>query len=224
MIENSPRQRQIAKLKRKAESRSSYDRVLVVCEGGKTEPKYFTEIRQSRRLNTANVHIMKSRYGTSPHQVVEYAHELFESGNVHRKVKRRAFEFVYAVFDRDEHDKYHQALEAAKSINKKGLYNDEEQRVEFRAIASVPNFELWLLLHFDDITRWLNRNQVISRLEVHLPGYTKGQGGHYAQTKNAYHVAYKRAQGLTAGASAWDGNKLYTDVHYLTHRLLNLNS
>ncbi len=37
-------------LKRKTPNRPPYDRILIVCEGAKTEVNYFEEIRQEARL------------------------------------------------------------------------------------------------------------------------------------------------------------------------------
>jgi hypothetical protein len=54
------------------------------------------------------------------------------------------------VFDRDDHASYFEALRAAESLDRK-LKNDANQFIRFQAIASVPSFELWLLLHYEDI-------------------------------------------------------------------------
>ena len=55
--ENSPKERQRRQLERKLAVRASYDRILIVSEGSKTEPNYFKEIRKSFRLQTANVQV-----------------------------------------------------------------------------------------------------------------------------------------------------------------------
>ena len=81
---------------------ASYERILIVSEGSKTEPNYFREIRTAYRLHTANVEVHPSELGTAPIQVVQYARSLFESGDRHKQIQPRAFEQVYAVFDRDD--------------------------------------------------------------------------------------------------------------------------
>ena len=148
--DNSPKIRQREQLKRKQNQRASYDRILIVSEGSKTEPLYFKEIRTEYRLHTANVEVRPSELGTAPIQVVQYAQDLFEKGDIHKAIQPRAFEQVYAVFDRDDHDSYFQALRLAESLHGK-LRNDAKQTITFKAMASVPSFELWLLLHFEDI-------------------------------------------------------------------------
>jgi hypothetical protein len=59
--DNSPKIRQRAQLERKQNQRASYDRVLIVSEGSKTEPLYFKEIKNAHRLQTANVEVHRKR-------------------------------------------------------------------------------------------------------------------------------------------------------------------
>ena len=114
--DNSPKERQRQQLERKLARRDSYDRILIVSEGSKTEPNYFGEIRQAYRLHTANVEVRPSELGTAPIQVVQYARELFEFGDKHKNIQPRAFEQVYAVFDRDDHGSYFPASPAATGV------------------------------------------------------------------------------------------------------------
>ena len=141
--DNSPRSRQARHLQRKQGQRASHDRLLIVSEGSRTEPNYFTEIRTAYRLHTANVKVLHSRLGTSPLQVVRYAEQLFLEGDPHTRLVPRAFDRVFAVFDRDEHESYANALRIAASPDGK-LRNDNKQSVRFSAVASIPCFELWL--------------------------------------------------------------------------------
>jgi hypothetical protein len=67
--DNSPKVRQREQLKRKQNQRASYERILIVSEGSKTEPLYFNEIRCEYRLHSANVVVRPSELGTAPVQV-----------------------------------------------------------------------------------------------------------------------------------------------------------
>ena len=87
--DNSPQERQRQQLARKLERRASYDRILIVCEGSKTEPNYLREIRAYYRLRSANVVVRPSESGTAPLQVVECALSLFEGGDRHKNIQRR---------------------------------------------------------------------------------------------------------------------------------------
>ena len=199
--DNSPKERQQKHLERKQNRRASYDRILIVSEGSKTEPNYFNEIRAAYRLHTANVEVRPSELGTAPIQVVQYAKVLFEDGDRHKNIQRRAFEKVYAVFDRDNHDSYFDALRLAESLDGK-LRNDSKQPIIFQAVASIPSFELWLLLHFEDIQAPLHRDEVMQRLKLHISSYEKGAGKAFANTSKYLAVATERAERLAARFTA----------------------
>ena len=66
-------------------------------------------------------------------QIVEYALDTFK-GNPE-------FEQVYAVFDRDDHTTYHDAIRRAEAHESK-LKNRDKEKIRFEAVASVPNFEV----------------------------------------------------------------------------------
>lgn len=219
----APQERQQAQLQRKINRRASYDRILIVSEGSKTEPNYFHEIRIKHRLHTANLQVRPSELGTAPIQVVQYAHTLFERGDRHRSIQPRAFEHIYAVFDRDDHPSYVEALRLAESLDR-SLKNDAKQLVRFRAIASVPSFELWLLLHFQDIQAPIHRDEVMRRLKQHLRGYEKGAPCTFAQTCEHLDIALARAGALAAKYSAEDAPQPYTAIHELVRLLTHLRT
>lgn len=219
--DNAPKERQRAQLERKQACRASYDCILIVSEDSKTEPNYFCEIRHTYRLHTANTTVQPCEWGTTPLQVVRYARELFENGDLHKQIQPRAFEQVYAVFDRDDHANYFDALQLATSLNNK-LRNDLKQPVRFTAIASVPSFELWLLLHYADIQAPIHRDEVMRRLKQHIPAYEKGASNTFAATKTLLETATRRAQALAARYDAHDGSNPYTAVGDLVARLTML--
>ena len=219
--DNSPRDRQRKQLERKLGRRASYDRILIVSEGSKTEPNYFSEIRTAYRLHTANVEVRPSQQGTAPIQVVQYAKELFENGDQHKKIQRRAFEQVYTVFDRDDHASYFDALRLAESLNGK-LKNDAKQFIRFKAIASVPSFELWLLLHFEDIQAPIHRDEVMRRLKLHIPDYEKGAGRAFATTRDRLEIATQRAEALANRFTADTAPEPFTAIVDLVRLLTTL--
>jgi hypothetical protein len=219
--DNSPKERQRKQLERKRERRASYDRILIVTEGTKTEPNYFGEIRNTFRLHTANVGIYPGALGTAPLQVVEYARQLFEEGDRHRHIAPRAFDQVYAVFDRDSHASYHDALTRAEQLDGT-LRNDNRQKVPFRAVASVPNFELWLLLHYENIQAPIDRNDVLARLRQSFAGYEKGADNAFATTRPHLPAALERSAALAERLTARDEPEPFTAVGLLVDLLVNL--
>ncbi|WP_200884392.1 RloB family protein [Methylotenera sp. G11] len=221
--DNQPKVRQAAQLVRKKGRRATYDRVLIVTEGSKTEPNYLGEIRREHKLHTANVQVEPSAYGTSPLQVVVYAEHLLIHGHESKHIEPKAFECVCVVFDRDDHDSYHNALAKISAINGKYL-NDNRKKVEFIAIPSVPCFEVWLLLHFEDIQAPIHRDEVYERLRTYLPDYEKGRDGYYAMTQSSLDVAITRANALSQVNNEYDGVNPYTAMHQLVMKLKSLKS
>lgn len=221
--DNSPKVRQRKQLERKRSQRASYDRILIVSEGSKTEPNYFKEIRAKFRLHTANVEVRYSQTGTTPVQVVEYAGDLFEKGDSHKHIQAQAFEKVFAVFDRDDHQSYYDALTLAASLNGK-LKNNLKQRIEFCSIVSVPCFELWLLLHFENITDPLHRNEVVRRLKQYIPGYEKGSENIFTSTYPNLQAASQRSKSLAENHTAYSDPMPFTQIDKLVNILVGLAS
>lgn len=223
--DDSPPIRQRKQLERKQGQRASYDRILIVSEGSKTEPNYFREIRNCYRLHTANVQIVPGGKGTAPDQVVAYAEELFRNGSRDKGISKRAFESVYVVFDRDDHKEYFDALNKARALDGK-LKNDEKQPVRFVAIASVPCFELWLLLHYEDVLAPIDRKDIEIRLQRYMPGYAKSKKDLFSVTCAALDAARKRAVHLrtSLGHTAFsnDPRQPFTDVDRLVDTLQGL--
>lgn len=219
--DNSPKERQRKQLERKQNRRASYDRMLIVSEGSRTEPNYFKEIRAEYRLHSANVEVQPGVLGTEPIQVVEYARELFESGDPHKGIRPRVFEQVYAVFDRDDHRTFHDALARAKELNGK-LKNDLKRPIKFAAIPSRPSFEFWLLLHFEDIKHLMPRGDVMRRLKHHIPGYEKGSDRAFAATKANLQMAIARARVLAEKAGPGDDEEPYSGIYELVELLTRL--
>lgn len=97
------KQRHVASLKRQKARRAPYDRVLIVCEGAKTEPNYLKEIRDTYRLTTANIDICGDECGSDPRSVVNYAIKKFRED--------QDYDRVYCVMDRDKHETFDAAMD-----------------------------------------------------------------------------------------------------------------
>lgn len=212
--DNHPRERQARKLERKKALRGVYERILIVCEGEKTERLYFEEIRREYRLHTANVCVLHSEAGTCPRQIVEFAQSVFQSGG-------RKFEKIFAVFDRDEHPRFHEAVDLARSLDGK-LRSDEKGPVLFAAIPSIPCFELWFLLHYREVTHDIHRTDVIRELKGYLPAYEKGQGGYFAKTRGDLPTAYRNAELLAVEKMRQGKEFPSTDIPALVRLLTTL--
>ena len=155
-------------LKRRQARREAYKKILIVCEGQKTEPKYFEDVREYYALNTVNVEV-RGDCGSDPVSILKFAKQRYRE----QSDTGDPFDQVYCVFDKDQHANYDRALLAISSSTPKNT---------FFAITSVPCFEYWLLLHFIKSTKPYtpqsgnsSANQVLNDLKNYLPNYHKGQ-------------------------------------------------
>ncbi|MDF2867653.1 MAG: hypothetical protein K0S11_1123 [Gammaproteobacteria bacterium] len=200
-------------LARRAPFRTQYEKILIICEGEKTEPNYFEEIRISKRLSTANIRIKDSSYGSDPLNVVNFAIAEFN--------KTQNWDRIYCVFDQDNHQGF---LAAINKIAETSLKNMHEEKVIFEAIVSVPCFEIWLLLHHTYTSGQMTAKEVIKRLNSCMP-YNKGTRGIYEKTSHKIEDAYKNVKKLNKehqiqGAIRTFNNpstKVGNLVHYLLH-------
>lgn len=203
-------------LARKKEKRSSYDRVLIVCEGEKTEPNYFQELVDCLKLNTANVEIDGS-CGSSPISVVKHAKKLYDK----EKKAGESFNKVFCVIDKDTHTTYSAALLLINSLKPKGV---------FEAANSVPCFEYWLLLHFEYTTKAYAANgaksscgNLISNLKKYLPNYDKGDEGVYSQVADQTNQAIAFSKRSLTQALAQGTDNPTTYIHELVEYLQKIN-
>ena len=158
------KERKAELLRRRRAIKEPYDVILIVCEGEKTEPNYFSELKKAFRLSNANVRICGR--GADPLSVVDFAIETFR--------REPEFDRVYCVFDRDRHTRYDEALDKVRRTRLgKGS--------KIFATPSIPCFEFWLLLHFIYTTRPFDAppgdsicSRVIEELKKYLPAYQKG--------------------------------------------------
>lgn len=211
------KQRRAASLQRKNAKKAPYDRVLIVCEGAKTEPNYFREIRDAYRLSTANIDICGEECGSDPLSVVNYAIRKFREDP--------DYDRVYCVFDRDKHVTYDAAIDKLRQTRL-------GKNSTFTAITSVPCFEFWLLLHFGYTTRQFcapgnasNCELVIAELNKkgRIPGYNKGARDIFALTKELLPDAIKHANHLQQHNQTTDANSPATNMHELIEYLTGLN-
>lgn len=206
------RERQARELARKKGRQPPYQRVLIVCEGTKTEPIYFEDIRKQNRVPTAHIRVVPAD-GTQPRQVVDFAEQTFR--------EKKEYDVIYAVFDRDEHITYADAIRRAAELDGT-LRNDERKPVQFVAVPSVPCFELWLLLHYANIHAFHHRAEIFRSLCAHIPGYVRSMANIYARTEPLLSQAVERAERLVARFVPLPGIDPYTRVHEVVQLLRSI--
>lgn len=208
--------RKAKSLKRLPAKRDPYDVVLIVCEGGKTEPNYFRELRDAFRLNTANIQIVGKECGSAPRNVVSFAIEKYK--------QEKGYDRVYCLFDKDRHPTYNEALTRVRDTNLAKGHS-------IYAITSVPCFEIWLLLHFHYTTRAFGGRgpdtsicaEVIEELQRDLPDYTKGMKDLFARLQDRLDEALDNASRLKVYNESVGSDNPSTEVHKLVEYLRDLN-
>lgn len=202
-------------LARKGPRKAPYERVLIVCEGAKTEPLYFRAMSQDFRL--ANVEVTGGG-GSAPQSVVEYAIRKFEADPT--------YDQVWCVFDRDTHPSFHDALDRVRSHKLTRRANGRKiGSARFEAAPSIPCFEFWLLLHFQLTTAPLRRYADLEPLLRQQPGfrnYGKGNTGAYSATRDHLQAALRNARRANDAAVAAGTDNPTTRVPALVDTLLKL--
>jgi hypothetical protein len=176
------------RFKRRKSIRQIAKKILIVCEGSKTEPQYFHAIRQRWRLATLQVLIVPSQGKTDPCNLVELAIEKrqeLENDDRWEKGDR-----AWVAFDGDEH------IEKSIDAWNKALSKARGQKIEL-AITN-PCFEFWYLLHFQDHFAQITRTKTITLLNRHILDYAKSKCCYpeplEALTENAIQRAKKIAE------------------------------
>jgi hypothetical protein len=197
---------------RRGPDREPYDSVLIICEGGKTEPYYFNRLRAVYRLSSANVKIAPAD-GTDPMSVVRFAEA---------ELARGGYDRAYCVFDRDGHANYAQALNTVSQ-------SAEGRAGRLVAIPSVPCFEVWVLLHFIYSTAPFNAvgntsacDHVLREVQKHLPTYAKGSQRTFDDLSKHMMQAIKHAIQLWKHNVNSQSNNPATAVHRLVEYLTRL--
>lgn len=192
-----------------------YDRVLIVCEGEKTEPYYFRGLRNEYKLDVTNVEITGD-CDSDPLKIVQFAKQKYKDA----KDKGNPFDKVYCVFDKDSHINYQGAINMVSSL---------KPRNTFFAINSVPCFEYWLLLHFVYTTKAFTASgknsvayNVIRDLKTYLPNYAKGQKDIFNCLKPSLTTAIQKASRANTQALNSSTDNPTTKVVELVEYLINL--
>lgn len=201
-------------LTRRKAKRSSYEKILIVCEGQKTEPNYFNELKDFYQLNTANVEVDGS-CGSDPWSVYRHAQECV------RKAKKDndPYDKIYCVFDKDKHTTYQKTLDTIAT------------KKSFITINSVPCFEYWLLLHFTYTTQPFDASgnksagdKTIDELRKYLPDYQKSDKGIFNRLFLKLEDAKTNSLRALDESNANQTDNPSTHIHELVDCLQNLRS
>ena len=136
-------------------------KIIIVCEGKKTEYGYLQEIRKSMRLPTLQIIVLHPD-ATDPRSIVRAA--------IDERWKRKADKSwtaddeAWAVFDGDEH------ILETRQLERRPANRRSQQG---RLAISNPSFEFWYLLHYQEQGGNLSRQEALRLLRAHIKDYEK---------------------------------------------------
>ncbi|MFA6074897.1 MAG: RloB family protein [Negativicutes bacterium] len=162
---------------RKKNTRDVRKRLLIVCEGEKTEPNYFKAFVVPPELV-----VVVDGAGCETIRVVERAVELREEAIR----KEKPFDEIWCVFDRDNFpaQNFNEAIAKA-------------ERLEIKVAYSIEAFEIWYLLHFHYYNTGISRDDYKIKLTALLGRvYRKNDKAMYELLQDKIDIAIKNAQNL----------------------------
>ena len=167
------------------------------CEGTKTEPDYIKALKQEpavRDSASVDIRIDLAASGAVPLTLVNAAAE----ARARSSQEQGEIDEVWCLFD-VEWPRNHPDLPEAKA---------RAEESDIRLAISNPCFELWLALHFEDHTAWLDNKAARKLLREHDKSAGKGLAG--SQYMRLRAAAARRARKLTA-KHAGDGREFPKD-------------
>ncbi|MDR1896527.1 MAG: RloB family protein [Prevotellaceae bacterium] len=154
-------------------------RILIVCEGEKTEPNYFRKFPANPEIyDSIDVH------GTG-YNTVSLITEAIRIKNFALQ-KREPYIETWCVFDRDDFsvESFENAIKLAKKNQIKCAY-------------SIEAFEIWYMLHFNYYDSALSRGQYKEKLsELLKKPYLKNNEEMFSLLENRQNRAMQNAQKL----------------------------
>ena len=204
-------------ISRRIAKRSENKKILIVCEGQKTEPLYFTALKNDYRLHATEIRIISAKR-SDPMSLIDTAKQNYsdsiEEGD--------PYDSVFCVFDKDEHAHYNDAVKTIAKLEPKSVYY---------AITSVPCFEFWLLLHYCYTTRQFESKknksaaeQVVCELKKHISKYEKGDPNIYEKTKESIDKAIINAKKVNEFSKNNGTDDPSTQVCYLVEQLIEASN
>lgn len=196
-----------AREKRKNENRGrTRDKILIICEGEKTEPHYF-ECFRNRLKHSKKVKIDIDGCGNDPATLVKKAKE-----------KIKDYDKIWCVFDRDKgHSRPPEQFNIPFQLS-------EKQKETIKTAYSNDAFELWYLLHFDYYTSAIHRSKMEDMLTDKLGyEYQKNSETMYDELLDKLDIAIDNAKKLLDSYPEFnpEKNNPSTTVHLLVEELKN---
>jgi len=166
------------KLSRREKNRKPR-RILIVCEGTKTEPNYFNKFQANQEVYD-RIEIQGTGYNT--------VSLIKEAIRIKNEAAQRNEPYIetWCVFDKDDF-----SIESFENAIKLANQN------QIRCAYSIEAFELWYMLHFNYYDSALSRKQYIDKLSILLKKpYKKNDDEMYSILRSRQSRAIQNAKKL----------------------------
>ena len=171
------------RLKTKRQAPANY---LIVCEGKKTEPNYFSGLKRKinekygNKVDVLIPNIDVKGTGMNTTSLVKYTQKTVNHAN-------KVYGQVWVVFDKDDYSDEQ--------------FNSAIDNCNYNVAWFNPNFELWLLAHFKKVNRYVSKDDVLQELGKE---FQKNELGEYSKndvnifdkvtSKGKLHTAIKNCE------------------------------
>ena len=157
------KQQMPSKYKRKSQIRDPFKRVIIAMEGNRTEPAYFEEIKRRYKASTLNI-VLLTRSPADTRSAPMHVIEQLSRYKQQNKVKQT--DELWLVIDKDRWPEQQLSEVAAKCSTNR-----------YELGLSNPCFEIWLVLHYEDLSA-LSETEKVSLCS------SKHTKARWAETKN----------------------------------------
>ncbi|MCB2186019.1 MAG: RloB family protein [Deltaproteobacteria bacterium] len=129
---------------------------IIAVEGIKTEPRYFAVF--NNQDSVIWVKCLRGNHGGSPPQVLRLMKNYLQQQGI------KPSDEAWLVADKDQWT----------DNQLKQLYDWSQRSANYGFALSNPQFEYWLLLHFEDGAGLSSKREMLDKLNRYLPSYDKG--------------------------------------------------
>lgn len=162
------------KLRRKEGTRNPKGNVYIICEGEKTERKYFSSFkseickgRKCCRKKLSRIEVVPSK-NCGIIANIEFARNYAKAESICEKDG----DCVICVVDCDANKKtdFEQGIKMAKG---------SKDNIRVNLCLSNPSFEIWYLLHYECYKKHLDQEELENKLKQHIENYEKNVDYYY---------------------------------------------
>jgi len=203
---------------RKAKYKLTHKRIYLLCEGTKTEPQYFEWLKREYRIPLEIIEKYNKRNDAK--SLLKIAGKFCSENN--SKNQRIELWIIIDLDDRKNKD---------KCFDKIKRWKPKKNNIEGQTVLSAPQFEFWLLLHFENGKNINGKEDCLSHLTDQYKVLLKNDKFRYDKsipdkcyTKDRVNDAIKHAKErkeyLKNNSEDCEKESSFTDVYLVIESIL----